>query len=79
MHITFYFSKERENLQNLIKACFNENNKIFKFTGPSGIGKSLFCLYYSRKAFDRVYINIASLNYFEKNNQYNKMRNLITE
>ena len=77
--ITFYASKERENLTNLIKACFNENNKIFKFTGPRGIGKSLFCLYYSRKTFDNVYLNIASLNYFEKKNQYNKMRNLLTE
>ena len=77
--ITFYLTEERENLRDLILACFNENNKIFKFTGPSGIGKSLFCLYYSRKFFNNVYLNIASLNYFEKNNQYNKMRNLITE
>lgn len=64
--ITFYSSNERVNLLSIISQCFRGDNKIFKFTGPSGIGKSLFCLYYSRTSFNIVYLNVAALNFLAK-------------
>ena len=76
--ISFLFTKERMLLFNGILKCFKYNN-IFKFTGPSGIGKSFFLLYYSRMFSNIVYLNFGAIRNFENKKQYNKIKNLLAE
>ena len=77
--IDFDLTEERRELMELFNNYFYENNNIFKFTGPSGIGKSFFLLYYSRLSFNIVYLNIAAMRYLAENRLFNKMRNIFTE
>ena len=77
--IDFYLTEERQKLLYRFRICFYEKNKIFKFTGPSGIGKSFFLLYYSRAFSNIIYLNVAAMKYLENNKKYNKLRNLLTE
>ena len=76
--ISFSLTKERVFLFNEINTCFNINN-IFKFTGPSGIGKSFFLLYYSRMTLNKVYINLGALRKLKSEKKYNQIKNLISE
>ena len=77
--IDFDLTKERRELMELFNNYFSKNNKIFKFTGPSGIGKSFFLLYYSRLSFNIVYLNIAAIRYLVKKRLFNKMKNVFIE
>jgi len=77
--IDFDLTEERRELMVLINNYFYKNNKIFKFTGPSGIGKSFFLLYYSRLSFNIVYLNIAAIRYLVEKRLFNKMKNLFIE
>ena len=77
--LKFILTNERRQLIDEFTKCFNDGNKVFKFTGPSGIGKSFLLLYYSRTSFNIVYLNIAAMRYLEKEQKYNKIRNLLIE
>jgi len=76
--IEYFLSKEKDNLNIIIETCF-ENNNIFRFTGPSGIGKSFFLLFYSRKRLDCIYINIKCLKKLINDKKYNKDKSILTE
>ena len=76
--INYFFSEEKDNLNFVIEKCF-ENNKIFRFTGPRGIGKSFFLLFYSRIRYNCIYINIKCWKDLIKNKKYNKIKNILTE
>ena len=76
--IEYFLSKEKDNLNIVIETCF-ENNNIFRFTGPSGIGKSFFLLFYSRKRLDCIYINIKCLKTLINKKKYNKVKSILTE
>ena len=55
----FYDSKSRQNLfNNFITLLNNDDIKTFKFTGPSGGGKSVSLLYLSRMFKNIIYLNI---------------------
>ena len=62
----------------VIETCFESNN-IFRFTGPSGIGKSFFLLFYSRIRYNCIYINLKCWKDLIKNKKYNKIKNILTE
>lgn len=74
--ILFIKCTERSEIENfMIK--YLANNKILKLTGPSGIGKSTFLLYFSRKSFFRLYLNLGSLNYLAQQQEIIKLINMI--
>ena len=59
----FYDSISRQNLFNNFITLLNNNDiKIFKFTGPSGGGKSVSLLYLSRMFKNIIYLNIKLIN-----------------
>ena len=78
-YIEFELTSERMELIELFKNNSFEYKNIFKFTGPNGIGKSFFLLYYSRSLYNIVYINITALRNLKEKNLYNKMKNIIIE
>jgi len=74
--IQFYMTKERQSLYSLIMQRFFYE-KIFKFCGPSGIGKSFFLLFFSRSIRDCLYINLNTIRKLIKSKQYIKLKNVL--
>ena len=74
--IEYYITKERQSLFNLIIRRLS-TKKIFKFSGPSGIGKSFFLLYFSRTRCNCIYINLNAVRKLLELKQYNKLKNVI--
>ena len=73
----YFITEERRSLLDLIIYRLSNTN-IFKFTGPSGIGKSFFLLYYSRTMYNCIYINLNAIRNLLKSKQYNKLKNVIS-
>lgn len=72
----YFITKERGLLFNLIIFRLS-NGKIFKFSGPSGIGKSFFLLYFPRIRSNCIYINLKAIRNLIKSKQYIKLKNLL--
>ena len=78
--IKYEFSEYRHKLHQILdNFSFKESLKLFKFTGPSGIGKSFSLFVYSRAIGSRIYFNIKLLYKLQKNNQIIKLKNIIIE
>ena len=78
--IKYEFSEYRHKLHQILdNFSFKESLKLFKFTGPSGIGKSFSLFVYSRAIGSRIYFNIKLLYKLQKNNQILKLKNIIIE
>ena len=74
-----YFSSEiRENLNFFLFKFFLHKN-IFKFTGPTGIGKSFYLLIFSRLKYNCVYLNLKAIKLLIKSHNFIKLKNLIVE
>lgn len=56
---------------------FKSDIRLFKFTGPCGIGKSFLLFIYSRTTFNRIYINLKVLNDLKNLNQITKLKNIL--
>ena len=74
--ILYIRNNERGDIGTYINLYF-DTNKIIKLTGPSGIGKSLFLLYFSRKSFHHLYLNLGALDYLNKQKEIIKLLNMI--
>ena len=58
----YYPTENRQNLEENFSSLIN-NEKItqFKITGPSGEGKSISLLYFSRCSFNKIYLNLKTI------------------
>ena len=74
--IQYFITEERKLLLNLIIFRLSIE-KIFKFSGPSGIGKSFFLLYFSRTRYNCIYINLNTIRKLIKLKKYIKLKNVI--
>ena len=66
-------------LTNLNKLHSNLNLHLFKFTGPSSIGKSTSLLYFSRISINIFYFNLSYLSKKEKEKDYVSCYNTLLE
>lgn len=74
----FYDSINRKNLfQNFNNLLSNKNIKIFKFTGPSGGGKSISLLYFSRTHQNIIYLNLKIIYKLFKESNVDEYLNII--
>jgi len=58
----YYYTPNRKKLeQNLSRLLNDEEISQFKLTGPSGEGKSISLLYFSRCSFNTIYLNLKTI------------------
>lgn len=77
--IVYIDSAQRTKLTYIIsKFIFNPEVRLFKFTGPSGIGKSFSLFIISRSSYNRIYLNLKVLNNLkEDHKQIIKLKNIL--
>ena len=74
----FYDSKSRQNLfDNFITLLNHDGIKTFKFTGPSGEGKSVSLLYFSRMFQNIIYLNIKLISKLFQKSEVDKYLEMI--